>query len=118
MLRMIISLQSISQAFNVPCWFMNTFENNEIFNLTLDKFKSILKLNQAVFDSMNDQRIQEKFEIVTKLINAIDRNKFISEHSYQSLIDGLPLDRGHPTEQGHIRMSEIVIKFLEKNIHV
>ena len=116
MLRMIISLQSISKAFNIPCWFMNTFDSNEIFNLTLDKFISILKLNQAVFDSMDDIRIQEKFEIVKQLINSIDRTTFISEQSYQSLIDGLPLNRDHPTEQGHKLMSEVVITFLENNI--
>lgn len=118
MLRMIISLQSIAQTFNVPCWFMNTYQNNEIFNLTLDKFKSILKLNPVVFDSMDDVRIQEKFEIAQQLINAIDRTKFISEQSYQTLVNGLPIDRDHPTEQGHICMSETVIKFLEKRICV
>jgi hypothetical protein len=117
LLRMIISLQAVSDKVGIPCWFMNTFSNNPLFDFSLDRFLQILKFNPLVFDNMDDNRIEQKFLKTKDLLSQIDYTKFISQLSYQELIDGLPLTKGHPTEQGHKKMSEIVITFLERQLN-
>jgi hypothetical protein len=117
MIRMIISLQSLSKTYSVPCWFMNTFDDTVLFNLTLDKFKSMLSFNPLIFDNMDDKRIQDKFLSTKKLLEKVDTSAFISAQSYQSIIQDCPKYQAHPTELGHKKISNLVIQFLERHIH-
>lgn len=113
MLNQIISLQSISITTSVPCFFLDTFANNLQRNISLEQFKNILKHNMLVFENMNDERIQNKFNTVKMLESHIDWNKFISNCSYQESIQGCKLESGHPIEDGHEKIAQIVIHFLE-----
>jgi hypothetical protein len=117
MLRMVISLQSIAQEVSVPCYFLDTFEDNLLFDITEDDFKKILRYNIGVFDNMSDDRISDKFNKIQMLTSKIDKNLFISPQSYQSLIDGCLLEKGHPVQDGHIKISQTVLKFLKENNH-
>lgn len=113
MLHQIISLQSLSATRNVPCFFLDTFGNNLHRDISLDNFKEILKSNIEIFDNIDDERIDNKFKTVKMLESNIDWTKFISEHSYQRLIRGCKIDSGHPLEDGHAKIADIVINFLE-----
>lgn len=113
MLRQIISLQSLSITKNVPCWFLDTFSNNLHRNITLEDFKKILKLNIAVFDQMDDKRIEDKFKIVKMLEENIDWTKFISADSYQAIIQDCKMESAHPVADGHAKIASTVITFLE-----
>jgi len=114
MLRQIISLQSISKTQNVPCFFLDTFSNNLHQNITLDQFKDVLKYNIEIFDNNDDRRIEDKFQVVKRLESTIDWSSFISHNSYQQLIQKCKLENGHPVEDGHSKIAEVVINFLER----
>jgi hypothetical protein len=113
MLRQIISLQSLSITKNVPCWFLDTFTNNLHRDISLNEFNQMLKHNIAVFDNMDDERIEDKFKIVKMLESNVDWTKFIDKRSYQSIIQGCALDSLHPIQDGHAKIANTVINFLE-----
>lgn len=113
MIRQVISLQTLSKVQYTPCFFLDTFDNNLFRDISLVDFKDILKYNHSVFDNNDDARIQQKFRIVKQLESKIDWTKFISTQSYQSLIHDCKLEVAHPTEQGHAKIADIVINFLE-----
>lgn len=113
MLQQIISLQSLSITNHVPCWFLDTFTNNLYSDISLNEFKQILKHNIVVFDNMDDKRIEDKFKIVKILESNVDWTKFIDKRSYQSIIQGCVLDSSHPVQDGHAKIANTVINFLE-----
>ncbi len=113
MLRQIISLQAVAKLQNVPCFFLDTYSENLYQSITLDQFKSVLKYNIGVFDNTNDQRINDKFQIVKNLEYKVDWTSFISSHSYSDLIKGCKIEKNHPVEDGHAKIAEVVINFLE-----
>ena len=117
LLRMIISLQHLASTVNTECYFLDTFNDNLLFDITEDDFKKILSYNIAIFDNMDDSRIRDKFNKVKMLTSQIDRRKFISALSYQELIKDYQLVDGHPVEEGHSRISSIVLDFLKENNH-
>jgi len=106
-LRQIISLQNIATATNTQLLILDTFNNNLKQAVTYDWFVSILK-EGMVFDHMDDQRINQKFNTVVELNNLINYNMFISDKSYQSLINGCNLIKGHPVKDGHERIADII----------
>jgi len=116
-LRMIISLQSIAIANNQSCFFLDTFNDNIYRNLTKDKFKKIISLNPKEFSNMHDQRIDEKFKKVKNLEKAIDWTKFISDKPYQEIVKGCKLFNGHPLEDGHAKIAQVVVDFLQEVTH-
>jgi hypothetical protein len=113
-LRQIISLQTLSKITNIPCYFLDTFDNNIILDISMEDFEKILQYNVDVFENMDDDRVKNKFFNTKRLTDRIDRSTFISEYSYQSLIKDCSLDRGHPMESGHRKIADIVINFLER----
>lgn len=113
MLRQIISLQSVAKVHNVPCFFLDTYSGNLHQNITLDQFKTVLKYNIGVFNNTDDQRIDDKFQIVKNLESNINWNNFVSLYSYDRLIQGCKLEKNHPVEDGHAKIAEVVINFLE-----
>jgi len=113
-LRMISSLQAIAEMHRTPCYYIDTFRNNIYRDITIRQFKEILKYNPIIFDNMDDNRIQQKFKKIKNIEKSIDWSKFISKKSYQELIDGCPLIKNHPGKDGHKKMSEIVIQFIEE----
>ena len=117
MLRMIISLQSMSKTYHVPCWFMNTFEDTVLFDLTIDNFKSMLNFNPLIFDNMDDERINNKFLSTQQLLEKIDPSFFISEQSFQHIVTECPKEKNHPGQLGHKKISNLVIEFLERHNH-
>ena len=117
MLRQIIALQALSSVKQVPCYFLDTFDNNLSRNLSIEEFKQILKFNIEVYDNTDDQRIESKYNVIKNLESMIDWNKFISTQSYQSLIKGSKLLQMHPIEDGHSKIAQIVINFLESTHH-
>ena len=117
LLRMIISLQNVSLTNKIPCYFLDNFDNNLLFDITEDDFKKILSYNEIIFDNMDNRRINEKFKKIKMLTSKIDRNMFISEKSYQNLIKDCKLEQGHPVEDGHNKISKIVLKFLKEKNH-
>ena len=112
-LRQIISLQAIAKTRNIPCFFLDTYSNNLHRNITLDQFKTLLKYNIGVFDNIDDQRINNKFQIVKRLESNIDWSSFLSEHSYSRIVQKCKMEKGHPLEDGHYEIAKVVIKFLE-----
>lgn len=122
-LRMIISMQSLSKQYKKPLYLLDTFSENIHRNISHDHFVQILRFNDIVFDSMNDEYINNKFNKVKNLEKHIDWDVFIHNKSYQELIGGgsskLPFSeskyfvKGHPNEDGHKKISNIVINFLE-----
>jgi hypothetical protein len=117
MLRMIISLQTLSTNIGIDCYFLDTFSQNLMLDITLDDFKEILKYNMTVFDNSPDQRIDEKFETVKTLTEYINQTTFISSQSYQTIIADCNLDKNHPVQDGHKKISETIIDFLKRNNH-
>jgi hypothetical protein len=117
MLRQIIGLQSLSNTIDVPCYFLDTYENNLHLDISLEDFKQILSYNQLEIDNMNDERILDKLNTIKMLESNIDFEKFISLESYQSQISEFGLDDGHPLADGHKKISDVVIKFLERKYH-
>tara|TARA_B110000503_G_C6962189_1_gene335576 strand:+ start:29 stop:754 length:726 start_codon:yes stop_codon:yes gene_type:complete len=114
MLRMIISLQTIAKSQDTNCYFLDTFENNLLFDITLDKFRQILKFNMVLYDNMDDCRVENKFNTVKLLTAAIDRSMFISKSTYQALIKDCNLVEGHPVEDGHYKIANVVLEFLKE----
>jgi len=117
LLRMIISLQNLSNTVGTDCYFLDTYENNLLFEFTLDDFKKILAYNQNIFDNLNDTQINDKFNKVKFLTSRIDRTKFISAYSYEHIIKGCTLHKGHPVEDGHRKIANTVLDFLKENNH-
>jgi hypothetical protein len=115
MLRMIVSLQMLAKTKKINCYFLDTFDNNLLFDITLDEFKQILKFNPVLYDNMDDRRIEDKFNTVKSLTSAIDRELFISQSSYQTLIKDCKLDELHPVEDGHSKIANVILDFLRKN---
>jgi len=114
MLRMIISLQTIAKSQDTNCYFLDTFENNLLFDITLDKFKQILKFNPVLYDNMDNCRVEDKFNTVKLLTAAIDRSMFISKSPYQALIKDCNLVESHPVEDGHSKIANVVLEFLKE----
>ena len=117
MLRMIISLQKLSASLNIPCYFLDTFNNNLLFELTEDDFKQILSYNNTIFDNMDDERIVDKFNKVKMLTSQIDTEFFISQIPYQTIVKNCSLDQGHPTKDGHTMIADVVLQFLKEKYH-
>ena len=117
LLRMIISLQTLCTAVGTECYFLDTFDNNLLFDITLDDFKSILSYNQLVIDNTDDDRIINKFNTVKLLTSKVDHTKFISTLSYQTLVDGCSMYNGHPVEDGHAKIANVVLEFLKEKHH-
>lgn len=117
LLRMIISLQKISEQTGKECYFLDTFDNNLLFDIKHSDFVKILSYNVNVFDNMDDDRIEKKFAAVQFLTSKIDRTKFISMMSYQTLIKGCVLDRNHPTADGHAKIAQTIYEFLKEKNH-
>jgi|LakMenEpi03Aug12_release.lakeMendotaPanAssembly.Ray.scaffolds.fasta_scaffold193438_2 hypothetical protein len=113
MLHQILSLQALAIVRKVPCFFLDTFNDNLYRDISLNNFTEILKYNPAAFDSKNDAQIASKFETVKMLEANVDWSMFISDKSYQSLINGYELDQHHPTQNGHAKIASVVINFLE-----
>ncbi len=113
MLHQVISLQALSITNKVPCFFLDTFNNNLHRGIELTQFRQILKHNMSVFDNHDDQQIEDKFKTVKMLESNIDWTKFISNKSYESLIQGCEFESGHPVKDGHAKIASIVINFLE-----
>ena len=113
LLRMIISLQNLASNLGIKCYFLDTFDQNLIFDITMDDFKRVLSYNQLIIDNMHDDRIDDKFSKVKMLTSNIDKSKFISTLSYQTLISGCPLNQGHPGKDGHAKIANIVLEFLK-----
>jgi hypothetical protein len=85
--------------------------------MSLEGFKTIISYNQLEIDNMGDERIFDKFNRVKQLQSHIDPSKFISMTPYQTLIVGSDLYQGHPVADGHKKISDIVIKFLQREYH-
>ena len=117
LLRQILSLQCISQQYQCPCYFLDTFHNNLYMDISQEDFKEILQYNMAVFDNMSDARILDKFRVVKNLERKINWDFFISHQSYQELIKDCKLEQEHPIEDGHATIANIVIDFLESKKH-
>ena len=117
LLRMIISLQSLGNQYGVDCYFLDTYDNNLLFDIIEDDFKLILSYNKLVFDNTDDDRIIDKLHTVKLLTSKIDKNKFISTLPYQQLIKGCCLEKHHPVEDGHAKIADIVFKFLKEKQH-
>jgi hypothetical protein len=116
-LRQIISLQKISTQ-STKLYFVDTFKDNLQKNLNLDWFKQILNYND-VFHQMDDSRIEKKFSVVFNLNKHINYHNFILDKSYQELIEGCELVKGHPVLSGHMKFAEILYDkiFKENNYH-
>ena len=114
LLRMIISLQQVSEQTGTDCYFLDTFDHNLLFDIKYNDFVEILSYNINVFDNMDDDRIAKKFETVQLLTSKIDRTKFISMLPYQTLIKGCIMDRNHPVADGHAKISNTVLEFLKE----
>lgn len=116
MLRMVISLQATAKSHNTDCYFLDTFENNLLFDITPDEFKKILEFNPVIYDNMDDHRIEDKFNTVRLLTSAINREMFISKSTYQALIKDCKLVESHPVEDGHSKIADVVLEFLKEKI--
>jgi len=112
-LRQIISLQKIAENTNTKLWMIDTFRDNLIVNPTLEWFKDILREGQ-VFDLMDDDRIEKKFNKVLALNNHIDYDKFMFVDSYQDLIKDFQLVKNHPVKDGHQHLSQMIYNYLRK----
>jgi len=114
-LRTIISLQSMAKQYNTRCYFLDTFQDN-VYNkqvITIEDFKKIVATNVVEFDNMDDQRIINKFNKVINLYKHINKEMFISLTSYQEIIKDCKLEQSHPVEDGHRKIAQVVINFLE-----
>ena len=112
-LRQIISLQITAEKTNTKLCMIDTFQNNLIVNPTLEWFKDILREGQ-VFDLMDDDRIEQKFNKVLALNKHIDYDKFMFKNSYQELVKDFQLVKDHPVKEGHQHMSEMIYNYLRK----
>ena len=113
-LRMIVSIQTLSKQYSKPLYLLDTFRDNIYKNISLNDFIKILKFNDLVFDHMPDQRMKEKFNKVKLLEKHIDWSMFIHPKSYQEIISGCKLIEKHPVEDGHQKISQVVIDYLQK----
>ena len=114
-LRQIISLQSIAKTTNNKLFLLDTFENNLNATPNIEWFKTILQQG-GVFDTMDDQRIEQKFNKVIALNKHIDYDMFLSKHSYQQLITGCKLVKNHPVEDGHIKITNFIYEKIQKEV--
>ena len=81
-------------------------------------FSSILcaqaQYNPKVFDNMDNQRIEEKFQKIKLIESKIDWSKFIYLDSYLELGKEFTLDQGHPSKKSHAIIADLVIEFLDQ----
>jgi hypothetical protein len=114
-LRIIISLQNLSKQYAKPLYLLDSFQNNIHRNITRSQFVKILQFNDIVYDNMHDEYVDHKFKKVQNLERHINWNMFMHHKSYQELVAKTKLIDNHPAEDGHKKISEIVINYLEKN---
>ena len=115
MYRMIISLQNLAKQHNTKCYFLDTYIDN-VYNkdcITLAEFGTILQYNISEYDNMDDERIKEKYNKVINLYKHIQKETFISNDSYQKIIKDCKLEENHPVKDGHQKIAQVVIDFLE-----
>ena len=112
-LRAIISLQNLSKQYNKPVYFLDTFRDNIYRNISYDQFVKILKYNDLVFENWNDEYVEHKFKKVKFLEKHINWNSFMHSKSYEELVAGCKFIKKHPAEDGHKKISEVVINFLK-----
>ena len=112
-LRQIISLQLASKSVGTKLYMLDTFNDNLIKHPTKEWFITILKDN-TMFDKFDDERIEKKFNKILALNQLIDYNMFISESSYQTLINGCTLKQGHPIKDGHENIATKVYNAISK----
>jgi hypothetical protein len=120
-IRQTISLQYLSTVTNTPCFFIANLDAKNILlfkQLELENFKDILRYNPIVFDNIDDHRIEEKFQKVKLLESKIDWSKFISSESYLTLGKDFTLNEGHPSNESHNIIAEMIIKFLNQHYQV
>jgi hypothetical protein len=113
LLRQIISLQQLAKNCNVDCFFIDTFERNLIFDLSMHQFLDILKTNTELYNNLSDKRRNEKFQVVKYLEKQINKQKFISKKSYKEIIRDCEFKNGHPLEDGHRIIADVIINFLK-----
>ena len=106
-LRQIISLQTLAKSKNIKLFLLDTFSNNLNRTPSHEWFVRLLKKG-GVFDLMDDDRINSKYNKIVELNNLIDYNMFISDKSYQEIIKGYKLDRGHPLSDGHQHIADVI----------
>jgi hypothetical protein len=112
-LRQIISLQLASKSVGTKLYMLDTFSDNLIKHPTKEWFITILK-DTGMFDKFDDERIEKKFNKILALNQLIDYNMFISESSYQTLINGCMLKQNHPIKDGHESIATIVYNAISK----
>jgi len=112
-LRQIISLQTTAEKTNTRLYMIDTFQNNLQTQPTLEWFKYILREGQ-IFDLMDDDRIEQKFNKVLALNKHIDYDKFMFSSSYQELVKDFQLVKDHPVKDGHQHLSEMIHNYLRK----
>lgn len=115
-LRQIISLQLLAKITGTELFLLDTYNDNFVQVPTVEWFKEILKLSFA-FDAMDDERIYKKFLKILDLSKEIDYNYFLSNRSYQDLIQNCTLDRGHPVLDGHEKIAEFIFLKLKEKYH-
>jgi hypothetical protein len=102
-----IGTSVIASTTNNRLLFLDTFNNNLNRTPTFDWFVKQMKLGD-VFDKMNDDQLNKKFNTVVTLTKHIDYNMFLSEYSYQTLIAECSLVKGHPVRDGHERIANFI----------
>ena len=113
-LRQIISLQSICTETDI--YFLDTVKNNLQREPTLHWFKEVLRLG-GVFDTMDDERIEKKFDTIVNLNKHINYNLFISDKSYQELVSHCKMVEDHPIDDGHKVIANIIYTKIFKDKH-
>jgi hypothetical protein len=94
---------------------LDTFNDNLNRNPSHEWFKDILKMGD-IFSKMDDEYIAKKYKKIIDLDKHINYNMFISDKSYQSLVNDCELVEGHPVEDGHIKIAKLIYEVIKKDI--
>ena len=115
LLRRLLSLQCVAQVKSTKLYFLDTFNDNLNMNPSYEWFTDILKMGD-IFSKMDDEYIAKKYKKIIDLDKHINYNMFISDKSYQSLVNDCELVEGHPVEDGHIKIAKLIYEVIKKDI--
>jgi len=112
----IINLQSLAEKYKTKLYFLDTFAKNLYKNINFDIFCEEIDFENSTIRKNYKDEFIKKYELIKNLTLHIDFSKFISDKSYQELIGDVHLEKGHPLEEGHTIISNIVYDFIKNTV--
>lgn len=107
-----LSIQEVCKSKNSVLLQKFTFRSDCWWDYKIESFKKFLR-DAGTFDYLSDEQIFEKFYYLEKLHSNIDSWLGPVNESLQDLIETSDDFLGHPTDNGHKQMANLILNCLQ-----